>query len=848
MANAFSVFRARQGWIDPTDQDFTLKALMFKQQKYDANQAKVQSIIDKYQSLQLARGVDRDYLNGKLRNLVDTANALGPQDLSQNSVVTSITNHIGQVLDNNVMTAVQETAKIRAYQDEVSQLKEKHPELYNPLNEAYGMSPAQQYMQSTELGARMQGSLTYSPYQDVEGDVNKFLSDIQKNSRDGVTMIPDPNNPGQMIQVTLNGKSANELRQIAMGYLGNKFDNQLKINSWGSTNGFRDIQNSLEPTITGYSNVINQRSKELANVKSQLTGNITAAERTKLQDQVKALENDVLSASTMRDNIQRDPVGALVYLEKQKIANRSGMALGMLQTQSVEYKKDDYYFSVLNEARESRKEAFENQKYQNDLSIKSRELELKEMEIGLKAAKADGSSDSKEKGTGDLNSVVFEDVNPSEALPEQLESAHNSWKADLSNKYQAQNNFARQVMIAVDDIASGRNRNVDADQKQAAVAAISQFKQNGGRLDTVSAQQAQNFMKLLSRADAFSALDFLPVDNGRLVQVKQTYTDLFNDWSQASAGYRGAKARAQQAEARGMKRGFAENEQFIEEAKKLAPGIYSDRLANIVVTNKNKGNLQTLISMSDEAKGSEEVPILESDSAFKIKDLKNGKYQITYFSKSKDADKNNIITPNTVTVTQQNLYSVIPSLGSVRNSPDKMTLANIGTKPLYSPTVKFIDPGSRNYDAYVDTVKRMATNPFDTSYLDGETAKKTIKQQLGIIGMKNAEERDTMNSLVDTLLSEEVMGNFKTSVYFNHSAASRDGKGYVSIVNKKGEKVATLNLGERRSLDKEASLNEWVPQVSYSKVIGNELRKILTNYQTTGKLELTPEIQKLLNG
>lgn len=849
MANAFSVLRARQGWIDPTDQDFTLKALMFKQQKYDANQAKVQSIVDKYQSLQLARGVDRDYLNSRLREVVDSVNTLGPQDLSQNSITSSITNHIGQVLDNNVMTAVQETAKIRTYQDEVNQIKEKKPELYNQLNESYGMAPAQAYMQNTEVGAKIQGNLTYNPYQDVEGEVNKFLFDVQKNSKDGVSMMPDPNNPGQMIQVTLNGKSANELRQIAMGYIGNRYDNQIRINTWGDTGGFKNIESALAPTITGFSNVINQKSRELADAKSKLTGNVTDAEKAKLQDQVKALENDVLSASTMRDNIQKDPVSSLVYLQKEKIANRSGMALGMLQTKSVEYKKDDYYFSVLNNLREDRKEVFENQKYQNDLSIKARELQLKEMEIGIKAAKADGSSDSDSTsgGTGNINGLVFEDINPAETLPEQLDSAHNSWKQSISDKYQAQTNFSRQIMTAVDDIASGRNKNVDADQREAAVAAVNQFKQNGGQMNPLNAAQSDKFMQLLSRADAFTALDFLPVNGGRLVQVKQTYTDLYNDWNQAATGYRTAKQKAQQAEASGMKRGFAENEYFIEQGKKLAPGIYSDRIANAIVTKKNKGSLQTLISMSDEARGAEEVPILEDDSAFKIKDLKNGKYQVTYFSKSKDADKNNVIVPNTVTVAQQNLYSIIPSLSGVRNDVDKMTLSNLGTKPLYSPNLKYISPSDRNYEAYIDTVKGMATNPYDVNYLDSETAKRTLKEQLGIIGIKKSEDRDTLNQLVDSLLSEPIMNNFKTSVYFNHSASSNDGKGYMSIVNKTGGKIATLNLGDRRSLDKEAKLNEWVPQVSYSKIIGNELRKLILNYQSTGKLELTPEIQKLLS-
>lgn len=861
MANPFSQLRARQGWIDPTDQEFTLKALMFTQQKYDANQAKVQSIVDKYQALQLARGVDKEYLNSRLRELVDSSNSLGPQNFASNAITASITNHIGQALDENVMTAVQETAKIRAYQYQVNQIKEKNPELYNPLNEAYGMAPAQEYLQNSEVGAKMKGSLNYNPYQDVEGEVNKWLTDVQLKAKDGVIEMPvmqaevgadgKPTGrqvaTGQIQKVTLNGKSANELRQMALGFMGSKYDSQLKINSWGNTGGFKNIQATLEPTLAGYSGMITQKSKELADAKSKLTGNPTDEERAVLENQVKALENDVLAASSMRDNIQKDPVGALVYLEKEKIANRSGMALGMLQSRSVEYKKDDYYFAVLDEQRDARKEVFENQKYQNEMQVKSRELELKEMELGLKAAKADGTDSTKTGAATDLNSVVFENINPAETLPEQLESAHNSWKSDISNKYQATAGFSLQVMNMVDDIASGRNKNVDNDQRQAAVALVNQFKQNGGKMGVNDAAQGQRFMKLMSRADAFSALDFLPMDNGRLVQVKQKYTDLFNDFNQASSNYRNAKAQAQRAEAAGMKRGFASNEYFVEAGKKYAPGIYTDRMANIAVTSKNKGTLQTVISMSDEARNSGEIPILETDSAFKVKDMKNGKFQVTFFSKSKDGDKNNVMVPNTVTVSQENLFNVIPSLGTIKSTNDKVTIRNIGTKPLYSPSIKFLDSSSRNYEAYVDTVKGITNNPYDASFLESTSAKKTIKEQLGVVGMRNAEDRQVMNSLIDTLLSEQTMGKFKTSVYFNHSAASSDGKGFISIVNNKGEKLATLPLGDRKSLDKDVKLNEWVPQVSYSKVVGNELRKLLQNYQATGKLEMTPEIQKLLS-
>ena len=359
MANAYSIQRNRQGWIDPTDQDFSLKALMFKQEKYTANSAKTEAIIEKYKSLQLAREVDKDYLRDRLNGLISGVNNFGDQDYGSDALTKSINYHIGQAVDDNVMTAVEQTAKINAYQAEVQKVKEKNPELYNNLNESFGIAPAQEYMNNGEVGAKIKGSLTYTPFKDVEGEVSKFLLEIQKGAKDGVTQMPDPQNPGRMIEVTLNGKSADELRQLAMGYIGNRYDSQIKINTWGSTGGFKEIEARIAPTVAKYDSMINERNTELAEVKSKLTGRITESERSYLQDQVKSLENGIMGAQSMKESLTKDPVGALVYLEKESIAGRAGMSLGLLQTKSVEYKKDDYYFAVLEEAREGRKDEFE---------------------------------------------------------------------------------------------------------------------------------------------------------------------------------------------------------------------------------------------------------------------------------------------------------------------------------------------------------------------------------------------------------------------------------------------------------------------------------------------------------
>ena len=232
MANAYSIQRNRQGWIAPQDQEFTLKALMFKQQKYDSNRAKVDAVVEQYKSLQLARGVDKDYLNERLNYIFDNINS-GNNDFSSNAFTASINNYIGEALDNNVMTAIQETAKIKRYQEDVAKLKEKNPELYNPLNEAYGLAPAQEYLQNTEVGAKINGNLMYTPYKDIEGEVNKWLTDIQMKAKDGKIQIPD--NQGRIQEITVNGKSAAELRDLALGYIGNRYDDQLKVNVWGNT-------------------------------------------------------------------------------------------------------------------------------------------------------------------------------------------------------------------------------------------------------------------------------------------------------------------------------------------------------------------------------------------------------------------------------------------------------------------------------------------------------------------------------------------------------------------------------------------------------------------------------------
>lgn len=854
MANAYSIQRNRQGWIDPQDQEFTLKALMFKQQKYDSNRAKVDAVVEQYKSLQLARGVDKDYLNERLNYIFDNINS-GNNDFSSNAFTASINNYIGEALDNNVMTAIQETAKIKRYQEDVAKLKEKNPELYNPLNEAYGLAPAQEYLQNTEVGAKINGNLMYTPYKDIEGEVNKWLTDIQMKAKDGKIQIPD--NQGRIQEITVNGKSAAELRDLALGYIGNRYDDQLKVNVWGNTGGFKNLQPQVESAISGYDAAIEAQNKAIIEAKTKLTGPLSDAEKDKLKDSIKAAENQLLQITQMKQSLQDNPVGALVFLEKQKIAGRSGAALGLLRTESIEYKADDYYFKTREAALNEQKFQHDIIKEENNMAVKAQELKLKEAEIQLKgqelaikaAGGGEGDTSSNTSGAGGTGGGFYELDFTSEDIGDgPKESFKDLWKQDISSKYQDMNQFNTQTMNTVIQIAKGEVP-ASKERKDAAIALITEFRSKGGNLNTASPKQAQNFMAMLSRADAYSSLNYLPVNGGAAINVKQAFQEKLSEYSSSANSFAQARKKAQDAiNAQGGGQAYGDDLNFIEAAKSAVPFSMQKQLG-LAVTPKNKAAVTMLINSSETARTSETVPIIGEDSSMFVKDLKNGKYEITFSAKSKDANKDAIHEKQRVEVSYENAHRIFPQLQVFQKPREKFTIESMGTKPKYSPSVSFANPNSEDYHNLVDDIRAHAVSPLDEQLIDANSAKKVFSQTLGVAGERDPQVREQMNQLINQLLTDETMNKFKTGVYYGYSTTPGVGRGFVSLFKEDGTRAATLNMGLQKNLDKVVGMNQWAPQVIYSKIVLAELTKVMENYRTgSGKLELTPELQKILNG
>ena len=135
----------------------------------------------------------------------------------------------------------------------------------------------------------------------------------------------------------------------------------------------------------------------------------------------------------------------------------------------------------------------------------------------------------------------------------------------------------------------------------------------------------------------------------------------------------------------------------------------------------------------------------------------------------------------------------------------------------------------------------------DSRMIDSTEAKTFAKETLKINGIQNKELRDQLNQLVDAALSPSLIKNIKTSVYYDYSTVSNDGKGYVGIHAKNGAKLMTVSLGAKSNLEEETKLNQYLPQVIYSRGVIQKLSEVVNQSMRNNKLTLTPEIEKLLS-
>jgi len=171
-------------YTQPVDLNLLGKVLQYEQLDFDRGVQKVQSGIDSIAALDVVKGADKDYLNTKLNNLVNTINNIGGVDYSDPNIQNQISGLSSQIYgDDNIINAVGNTKKLRYVQSYYKDLKEKKPKEYNPANEWYDMGKFSSWLNDGQVGTNPTGDAgNTTPFHDYEADWEKLFSTIANSA------------------------------------------------------------------------------------------------------------------------------------------------------------------------------------------------------------------------------------------------------------------------------------------------------------------------------------------------------------------------------------------------------------------------------------------------------------------------------------------------------------------------------------------------------------------------------------------------------------------------------------------------------------------------------------------
>lgn len=157
-----------------------------KQSLYNDNAQKIQGLIDNVAGLQVARDVDKQYLNQALNGYKNDMQTIMKGDFSKQQVFNQAGSMAAKVYnDPKILSAVSST---KNYQDALGQLQEAHKNSKSsPTNDNFLTRNLNQYLQDQTVGATL-GKQQYNDFFDYQ----KGFQDFMKDKHGNVTVEQNP--------------------------------------------------------------------------------------------------------------------------------------------------------------------------------------------------------------------------------------------------------------------------------------------------------------------------------------------------------------------------------------------------------------------------------------------------------------------------------------------------------------------------------------------------------------------------------------------------------------------------------------------------------------------------------
>ena len=270
---------------------------MQKQQQYDQGLQRIQSEIDRVAGLDIVRDVDRQYLQSKLNDLGSQLRTVAAGDFSNFQLVNSVAGMAGKVAkDNNVISAVQASAKYRKEQTFMEEARQKGESAIQ--NEYDFMQQTDNWMNDENVGAGFSGR--YRKYLDVDKKWLEVMKTLHPDlleedipyayNKDGSINVNET--AAAMQRISKEGVDANKIQNALRASLSPDELEQLNINGRYE---FRNIQDPAQLAVyatTKNATTLRQNNEEIDRLKGLLKMYDSNPEKYRQTEQgIKSLES-----------------------------------------------------------------------------------------------------------------------------------------------------------------------------------------------------------------------------------------------------------------------------------------------------------------------------------------------------------------------------------------------------------------------------------------------------------------------------------------------------------------------------------------------------------------------------
>lgn len=187
MASPFSKPIEYAPYVDQVDKDLLVKAVTYKQGKFDLNRSRLQAQLNAASQIPLDKKQDREYFNERMTALVNTINLHGAGDISADTRADYISGYIAEAADDKVANGYASTMYKRNYDAEWAKISEDDPDKFNQDNYNYGLQNYTKWLNDGQVGSSVndyydprigKGVGRANPFVNVDAAIRENLKEI----------------------------------------------------------------------------------------------------------------------------------------------------------------------------------------------------------------------------------------------------------------------------------------------------------------------------------------------------------------------------------------------------------------------------------------------------------------------------------------------------------------------------------------------------------------------------------------------------------------------------------------------------------------------------------------------